>query len=587
MLGMSKIIVFATPVFMLLIALEFWWGYARAKRGTGHNTYRLNDTINSISLGMLSQLSGILTKLLSVGIYTAFFSVVAIYPDLAFWNTWYGMLLALVFYDLCYYWNHRLGHEVAVFWGAHVVHHQSQQYNLSTALRQTSSGALLGWIFYIPMAIAGVPPEVFGIVAIIDLLYQFWVHTEQVGKLGWFDRVFCSPSNHRVHHAVNDTYIDKNYGGVLILWDRLFGTFEEEKEKCVYGTRGMLNSWDPLWANIDTYAGLVRHSKATHRWRDKILVWLKPPGWLPDDLARANTKPAFTLADVKVYNPPLTLAQQWFAAAQFGLMLVAVSLFLWVADGLSFPHAAICCVAISSGIWALGRFMQSQFGMLEVLMVEASACACLSAVGILPWFMLFKPSVMAIGIVFIILHALRSSKTSDNPPRLSLGLLLGAIVFSLAGDVFLMLPGDQFIPGLASFLVAHIFYIVLFKQDSTWFANRKALATVWGVGAIMFGILWNNLPEPALKAAVAAYVSVISLMVAQAIGRASSQQTPSARWIAWGAGIFMLSDTMIAINKFLMPIPLADLWILATYYAAQIIIMHHILKPAPPPSRAG
>ena len=155
----------------------------------------------------------------------------------AFWTTWYGWLLALVFYDFCYYWLHRAGHETAIFWAAHVVHHQSQDYNLSTALRQTSSGALLGWIFYVPMAMAGVPPLVFGIVALIDLLYQFWVHTEHVGKLGWFDRWFCSPSNHRVHHAVNDSYLDRNYGGILIIWDRLFGSFKEEDEKCVYGTR--------------------------------------------------------------------------------------------------------------------------------------------------------------------------------------------------------------------------------------------------------------------------------------------------------------------------------------------------------------
>ena len=151
--------------------------------------------------------------------------------ELDFWSTWYGVLLALMFYDLCYYWLHRAGHVVALFWAAHVVHHQSQHYNLSTALRQTSSGMLFGWIFYLPMAVAGVPPTVFGIVLLIDLLYQFWVHTEQVGKLGWFDRVFCSPSNHRVHHAVNDGYLDKNYGGILVLWDRLFGSFQEEKDE--------------------------------------------------------------------------------------------------------------------------------------------------------------------------------------------------------------------------------------------------------------------------------------------------------------------------------------------------------------------
>ena len=219
-----QVIVLATPVFLLLIALEFAWSRTRASRTAGQQPYRLNDAINSISLGIISQLFGVLSKVLSIGIYTLVFGAVAIYPDLAFWTTWYGIILALIFYDFCYYWVHRAGHVIALFWAAHVVHHQSQHYNLSTALRQTSSGALFGWIFYIPMAIAGVPPLVFGIVALIDLLYQFWVHTEQVGKLGWFDRVFCSPSNHRVHHAVNDPYIDRNYGGLLVIWDRMFGS---------------------------------------------------------------------------------------------------------------------------------------------------------------------------------------------------------------------------------------------------------------------------------------------------------------------------------------------------------------------------
>lgn len=226
----SQIIVLATPVFFLLIALELAIGFKRQR-----NTYRLADAVSSISLGMLSQTSAVFTRLLRIGIYTALFEHVALWRNDAFWTSLPGWLLALVFYDFCYYWLHRMGHESAVLWAAHAVHHQSQDYNLSTALRQTSSGALLGWIFYVPMALAGVPPLVFGVVALIDLLYQFWVHTEQVGRLGWFDRWFCSPSNHRVHHAVNDAYLDKNYGGILILWDRMFGTFKDEdlQEKCV------------------------------------------------------------------------------------------------------------------------------------------------------------------------------------------------------------------------------------------------------------------------------------------------------------------------------------------------------------------
>jgi alkylglycerol monooxygenase len=582
---MSKVIVFATPVFLFLIALEFFWSRRANARVKGEKAYRLNDAINSISLGILSQVSGVLTKALSVGIYTLVFGAVAIYPDLEFWKTWYGVLLALVFYDLCYYWLHRAGHVVALFWAAHVVHHQSQHYNLSTALRQTSSGAFFGWIFYIPMAIAGVPPLIFGIVALIDLLYQFWVHTEQVGKLGWFDRVFCSPSNHRVHHAVNDAYIDKNYGGILVLWDRWFGTFQEEREPCVYGTRGALNSWDPLWANAEVYWGLAKDSYATRRWSDKLRVWLKPPGWQPDDLKLAQPKPAFQIEAVTTFNPPLTATQQWFAAMQFVLALGAVAVFLWVVDGLNTSEAAVGMLAMWVSLWALGRYLQNGLAALEVLAVEAAALATLGALEILPYYLVTKPLVMVIAIIFIASRVISMRPNGTFGINFSI-LLIGALLFSLGGDVFLMLPGNvpvwglpPFILGLASFLVAHIFYIALFRQGHAWFPSRRALAGVLSVGALMYAIVWPGLADPILKSAVAAYVLVISLMAAQAIGRATVQGDTAARWVAVGACVFMVSDSLIAINKFVTPVALSSLWILATYYAAQLLIVHHVRDP--------
>jgi alkylglycerol monooxygenase len=168
------------------------------------------------------------TKLFGVGLYALAFEHLALWRLPA--DAWWVWLAALLGYDLLYYAYHRFGHRVALGWAAHAVHHQSEDYNLSTALRQTSSGFLTSWVFYLPLAVLGVPPLVFGTVALVDLLYQFWVHTQQVGRLGWFDRWFCSPSNHRVHHAVNDRYLDKNYGGILIVWDRLFGTFVEEDD---------------------------------------------------------------------------------------------------------------------------------------------------------------------------------------------------------------------------------------------------------------------------------------------------------------------------------------------------------------------
>jgi len=567
---MSKVIVFATPVFLLLIALELLWSRSRASRTAGQTPYRLNDAINSISLGMLSQLTGAMGKLLNAGIYSLVYGAVALFPNTAFWTTWYGVLLALVLYDLCYYWLHRAGHVVALFWAAHVVHHQSQHYNLSTALRQTSSGLLLGWIFYLPMAVLGVPPMVFGVVLLIDLLYQFWVHTEQVGKLGWFDRVFCSPSNHRVHHAVNDDYIDKNYGGILILWDRLFGSFQEETEPCVYGTRGALNSWDPLWANLEVYWALAKTSWHTPRWGDKLRVWFKPPGWQSAAMAQAHPKPAFTLDAVTTFNPPLTAAQQWFATLQFVLALTAVLAFLWQVDAMPPVEAAIWCAAIACGLWATGRFMQGELGMLEVLTVECAALSTVSALGLLDGYLVFKPLTMAIAIIFVASRA-QSTRASTRFNA----LLLGALVFSLGGDVFLMLSGNYFIPGLASFLVAHGFYIALFRQGQAWFPAKRALLAVFAVGAVMYGIVWGGLNDPVLKIAVAAYVTVISLMASQAIGRAAVLGDTAAWRVALGACIFMVSDSLIAINKFVTPVELSSLWILATYYAAQVLIVHN------------
>ena len=368
---MGKTIALATPVFFALIALEFAIGRVR-----GRSNYRLNDALNSLSLGVMSQVVGLFTKLLAVGIYAAVHSVAALWSLPA--DQWWVWVLAIVVYDFCYYWNHRLGHESAVFWAAHVVHHQSQEYNLTTALRQTSSGALLGWIFYLPMAIAGFPTEVFVVAAVVNLLYQYWIHTEQVDKLGWFDRWFGSPSNHRVHHAVNDRYIDRNYGGITMLWDRLFGTFVEEDEKCVYGTRTPLESWDPLWANVEVYADLARRSWQADRWRDKLAVWVMPPGWLPATAAgTAWHKPSFDLSRVRRFDPPMGAVPRAFVVAHFAIVLVAATVLLWFSGTLPFPMLAAASLAILAVLWLIGAVMQARLTVLAALAAEIVVAAVL------------------------------------------------------------------------------------------------------------------------------------------------------------------------------------------------------------------
>jgi hypothetical protein len=231
---------------------------------------------------------------------------------------------------------------VALLWAAHGVHHQSEEYNLSTALRQTGTGWVASWLFYLPMALLGFPPLVFVVVGLIDLLYQFWVHTRLVGSLGWFDRWFCSPSNHRVHHAVNERYLDCNYGGIFMFWDRLFGSFVPEDapgegvEPIVYGTRKPLRSWNPLWANLEGYAALARVSAQAERWSDKLRVWWMPPGWRPADVVLRHPEAAFDLGRL-AYDPPASRRGQALAVGLFLVALGATSVLLWCAHVWSLP----------------------------------------------------------------------------------------------------------------------------------------------------------------------------------------------------------------------------------------------------------
>jgi sterol desaturase/sphingolipid hydroxylase (fatty acid hydroxylase superfamily) len=350
----ETIMLFAIPAFFALIGLEIavaWW--------RGRAVYRVNDAIASLSLGTLSQLSGLFSKALTVGLYALVVKHAALFELST--STWWVWLAALLLYDFLYYWYHRFGHEVALLWAAHVVHHQSERYNLSTALRQTSTGALVGSVFYLPMALLGFPVAVFAVVAVIDLLYQFWIHTELVGKLGWFDRVFASPSNHRAHHAVNERYLDRNYGGLFILWDRLFGTFVEEcdDDPPVYGTRSPLRSFNPLWANAEVYVALWRQMRLIEGWGDKLRLWFKHPGWLPPALAARTAAKAFDLNRPE-YHPLLSRGLTAYATVQFALLLVPAVLVLMQAAQWRMPITALAAALITGQLLALGWLLEGR-----------------------------------------------------------------------------------------------------------------------------------------------------------------------------------------------------------------------------------
>lgn len=233
---------------------------------------------------------------------------------------------------------------------------------------------------------------------------------------------------------------------------------------------------------------------------------------------------------------------------------------------------SLAFATVATGAWA---WRTRRIALLEWALITASALATLSSVQLLALPLLLKPLPMAIAMVFVATRAMAAGGIVRND-----ALLLAALLFSLGGDVFLMLPGDYFIPGLASFLVAHLCYIALFRQGVPWFASRRGLAAVLAFGLGMYAVLWPHLPNAVLAAAVGAYVGVISLMASQAVGRARHLGTANARGVALGACVFLASDSLIAIHKFLAPIPLESLWILVTYYSAQFLIVHGMGKTA-------
>jgi hypothetical protein len=232
--------------------------------------------------------------------------------------------------DFLYYWFHRFGHEVNAGWAAHVVHHQSEEYNLTVALRQGAFQQLFSWVFYLPLALLGFPPLVFLTCSALNTLYQFWIHTRLVGRLGPLEWVMNTPSHHRVHHGRNPKYIDRNHAGVFIVWDRLFGTFKQEDEEPVYGITTPLRSFDPLRAHFQHWLALARMAARTPRWLDRLKVFVKPPGWRPAELGGFETPPEVDRASYERFSVPVTGKTKAYVFVQF----VALNLFVaWYLQG--------------------------------------------------------------------------------------------------------------------------------------------------------------------------------------------------------------------------------------------------------------
>jgi len=265
-------IAFAIPFFLLAMAAEALWAWRRGRR-----VYRLADAVADLGCGVGQQVGMVF---LAASLLAAYEWLLRQAPvRLAAGSPW-AWVLAFLWVDFAYYWWHRLSHEVNFLWAVHAVHHQSEDYNLAVALRQAVLSGVTSFPFYAPLALLGVPVPVYVAAVSFSTLYQFWIHTELVGTLGPLERVLNTPSAHRVHHAVNPRYLDRNYAAVLIVWDRLFGTYAAERERPVYGVTHPIRSFDPAWAQLQPWAELIAKARRL-RGLDRLRVWWRSPAWNP------------------------------------------------------------------------------------------------------------------------------------------------------------------------------------------------------------------------------------------------------------------------------------------------------------------
>jgi len=276
--AVSNLVLYAIPAFVVAVVLEAIW----ARKHPEHVGYETRDTATSLSLGLLNVFINAGTKLLSI----PFFAWLYTHRIVSIGNAWWAWVALFFLEDHSYYWFHRIHHEVRILWAAHENHHSSQRYNFSTALRQPLLTPITGPIFWAPLALLGYPPWMILTAQAWSLIYQFWLHTESVDRLGPLEWVLNTPSHHRVHHGKNVPYLDRNHGGVLIIWDRLFGTFAPEEERVVYGLTKDITSFNPLVVGFHEFASIGRDVARAPGLRAKLAYILAPPGWSHDGSSR-------------------------------------------------------------------------------------------------------------------------------------------------------------------------------------------------------------------------------------------------------------------------------------------------------------
>ena len=302
----------AIPVFLILVIIEILYSHYTKKQ-----FYSLMDTVSSLSSGITNIIKDTLGLAVILVSYPFLLKNLAVFEMQASPIVY---IIAFIIVDFAGYWNHRLCHKVNIFWNQHVIHHSSEEFNLACALRQSVSN-IIGYfpLLLIPAAVLGVPEKVINIVAPIQLFAQFWYHTRHIGKLGWLEYIIVTPSQHRVHHAINPEYIDKNLGQIFCVWDRMFGTFQEERKDIppVYGVLKPAGTWNPMIINFQHFWRIFKDAWRTKNWLDKLKVWFMPTGWRPDDVKKQY--PVETIKNVysfKKYATPSTPSFSYYAVFQ-------------------------------------------------------------------------------------------------------------------------------------------------------------------------------------------------------------------------------------------------------------------------------
>lgn len=325
-------VTYAVPFFFLLIGIELIFSFLAGRR-----LYRVNDSLSDLSCGIIDQTLKIFIEAVVLIAYIAIYENFRLF-NVVEWSTgmkWLAFGLLFLGVDFCFYWHHRFCHEMAVGWAAHVVHHQSEEFNLIVALRQSALEHHIVFFFYLPLALIGFPVSWFVAMFAFNLIWQFWCHTRLVGKLGPIEWIFNTPSHHRVHHGRNPKYLDKNYAGTLIIWDRMFGTFQEEEEEPVYGVTKPLKSWNPLWANCVVWWELAQDARRAPYFWDKIRIWFMPLGWTPRGLQPKPDPPDVSRESAVLYDTTIPKGLAAYGLLHFVIAFGISFAFLEITNGKS------------------------------------------------------------------------------------------------------------------------------------------------------------------------------------------------------------------------------------------------------------